>query len=662
MNRLANESSPYLRQHADNPVHWYPWGDDAFKAAKLQDKPILLSVGYAACHWCHVMAHESFEDDATAKLMNEWFINIKVDREERPDVDSVYMEAVQAMTGQGGWPMTVFLTPDAKPFFAGTYFPKESFGGHRSFIDVLTAIDEIWRTRRADIETQASQITEAIAARTTLQPADRNADVFKNGEWWIDSFISQLHASHDKDWGGFGAAPKFPPSMALETLLRSNDEADLQIAINTLDAMASGGIYDHIGGGFHRYSVDNFWMVPHFEKMLYDQALLARCYLHAYLRTGEVRFRQIATETIEFVLRDLRNPNGGYYSALDADSKDENGEPEEGLYYIWRPSEIEQALGDPMLAEEVSQWYGVTKNGNFEGANILHRPERGDLIRPENIENARASLLNARYNRTAPLTDDKVITEWNAMFIATLAESGAALSNNEWVMEAERSADFLVESLFDGQWKRSWHKDTGARTHAFAADHAWLIDMFTRLGELTGKSKWRKLANETASTLIERFWDSQSAGVFTTPNNGEQLIIRQKEFFDGAIPSANSAAAYALTRLSLINGDTALQQRAESIISAIENILTGHPTAFPNYFLTVDLLTNGATATVIAGDHSDMVELTQTEFLPRNVLLWGERDSNPNWEGKSDGAYVCRNQTCGPVITSAADLRRELTS
>lgn len=659
MNRLVNESSPYLRQHADNPVDWYTWGDEAFAAAKELDRPILLSVGYSACHWCHVMAHESFEDEATAKLMNEWFINIKVDREERPDVDAIYMDAVQNMTGQGGWPMTVFMTPDARPFFAGTYFPKQAFADHRSFTDVLTAVDDVWRTRRHDIEEQAELMKQELLKRTTAFTNDGSSssvDVRSNGTWWADSFISELHASHDKEWGGFGGAPKFPPSMAIEILLRTNSNDDLTIAKTTLDAMASGGMYDHLGGGFHRYSVDSFWMVPHFEKMLYDQALVARAYVHAFQRSGDDRYSQIAEETINWVLRDLRNPTGGYYSAIDADS-----EGEEGLFYIWRPEQIVEALGDEQLATEVEAWYGVSKNGNFEGSNILHRPQRGQFARPENIENARQAMLDARAKRVTPLTDDKIITEWNAMFISTLAEAAAALGNSQWLEDAETSADFLVKNLrVDGKWMRSWHTQTGARTPAFAGDHAWLVDMFTRLGEATGKAKWRTLANETAEQLLAAFWDDENGGLFTNANDGEQLIVRQKDIFDGAIPSANSTAAQALMRLGLLADNREFQEKAEAIVRSIAQVLVGHPTAFGHYFTTVDLLAGGSTETVIAGQHPELLNAVQHAYVPRNVLLWGERDDNVNWEGKTDGAYVCRNQTCGPAATSVDELLEQL--
>ncbi len=405
-NRLGAEPSPYLRQHADNPVEWYAWGDEAFARARDEDRPVLLSIGYSACHWCHVMAHESFEDDDTAALMNRLFVNVKVDREERPDVDGVYMDAVQAMTGHGGWPLTVFLTPEGKPFYGGTYFPNEARHGMPSFRDVLHAVDEHWRDHRDDASAQAERLTEAVARSGGLE-----ADGVPGAEV-LDAARTTLLSQHDPEWGGFGRAPKFPQTMSLELLLRGHattgDPALLDAVVTSLDAMASGGMYDHLGGGFARYSVDAFWMVPHFEKMLYDQALLARIHLHAWLVTGEARFRQVLAEIVAYALRDLRHADGGLYSAEDADS-----EGEEGKFYVWRPEEMREVLGD--RTEIAIEWYGVTPQGNFEGSNILHRPVRGDLLRSPEVEAARDALFLAREERVRPGLDDKVLTEWNAL-------------------------------------------------------------------------------------------------------------------------------------------------------------------------------------------------------------------------------------------------------
>ena len=409
MNRLAGETSPYLRQHRDNPVDWYPWGPEAFAAAESADKPILLSVGYSACHWCHVMAHESFEDDEVATEMNRRFVCVKVDREERPDVDAIYMEAVQAVSGHGGWPMTVFLTSDGKPFFGGTYYPKPGF------LQLLSAIDDAWNNRRPELLDQAGQLTESLNRLAKLTASDGELP----GTDVLNAALQALAAEFDPEWGGFGRAPKFPQAMTLELCLRAHahngGDGARTVVTTSLDAMASGGMYDHLGGGFARYSVDAFWMVPHFEKMLYDQALLSRVYLHAWLELGEARWRQVVDETIGYVLRDLRQPEGGFSSAEDADS-----EGEEGRFYVWRIEEIEDILG-PGLAPAAIEWYGVTKSGNFEGSNILHRPVRGELARPPDVEAARQLLFDAREKRVRPGLDDKVLTEWNALMLDSLS-------------------------------------------------------------------------------------------------------------------------------------------------------------------------------------------------------------------------------------------------
>ncbi len=657
MNRLAHESSPYLQQHADNPVDWYPWGAEAFEIARRTNRPICLSVGYSACHWCHVMAHESFEDETTAKVMNELFVNVKVDREERPDVDAVYMEAVQAVSGQGGWPMTVFLTPDARPFFAGTYFAKEAFAGRPAFVDVLHAVDAAWRDQREELNAHADALQQAIVERTQPAPSG-DADVFADGTRWLSNATNALINAHDKEWGGFGEAPKFPQPTALELLLRSDDPRAIDVVKNTLDAMASGGIYDHLGGGFHRYSVDAFWMVPHFEKMLYDQSALGRVYTLAYLATGDDRYAQIANETIEYVLRDLRSDGGAFFAAEDADS-----EGEEGRFYVWRPEAIDTALNDDELSAQVKGWYGVTQSGNFEGSNILHRPQRGAWPRSTEISAARATLLATRSTRVRPGLDDKVLTEWNAMFIATLAESAVAMKRSDWLDAAVTAADFLLNNLRDanGRWLRSWHKTSGPKQLAYANDYAWLIVAFTHLGEATGKARWRALATETADAMLDLFWDADQGGLFTVGRDSEQLIVKTKDLFDGAIASANSTAAVALSRLAALDENATFAKRATTIVNALALQLENHPTAFTNLLVAVDTLVKDSTETVIAGDHPELVATVHQSYLPRNVLLWGERDQSPLWQERSDGAFVCRQQTCAPPTTDAATLTRELT-
>jgi uncharacterized protein YyaL (SSP411 family) len=681
MNRLADETSPYLRQHADNPVDWYPWGDEAFAAARAGDRPILLSVGYSSCHWCHVMAHESFEDEAIAGLMNDLFVNVKVDREERPDVDEIYMEAVHALNGQGGWPMTVFLTPDGRPFFGGTYFPSHQRGGMIAFPDLCRRIDELWRTRRDDVETQAGQLSGALGRSALLEPGEAppGADA-------LTQVIGDLAGQHDAADGGFGGAPKFPQAMSLDVLVRSlatgaageaSDEVRRMVE-TSLDAMASGGLYDHVGGGFARYSVDPRWLVPHFEKMLYDQALLARVYLHAWQVTGADRYRQVLDETIGYVLRDLRHPDGGLYSAEDADS-----EGEEGLFYVWTPDDIRAALGgddaldgDAGLADEVMAYWGVTPGGNFEGRTILNRiAHRGDLVRPPRIEVARARLFAAREQRVRPGLDDKVLTEWNALMLSVLAEAAAATGDDGWRAAAVANGEFLLRELRrdDGRWLRSWQADgvdvsrsggrSGRARHlAYASDHGALVDAFVRLAEATGEARWIDAAVETADALLDLFWDPQHGGVFTTGSDAERLITRNKDLMDNASPGANSLAAVGLLRLAALTGELRYRNHADQILRLAGPVATHQPTAFGFLLVAVDLATHGVDEVVVTGDRPDLVEQVRGRFLPRAVLAWGERYDSPLWEGRADGAaYVCRDYTCNVPATDPDTLAAQLT-
>ena len=656
MNRLGDQTSPYLRQHADNPVDWFPWGDEAFEKARSEDKPILLSVGYSACHWCHVMAHESFEDPATAAVMNDLFVNIKVDREERPDVDAIYMDAVQAMTGHGGWPMTVFLAPDGRPFYGGTYFPKTSHGNLPSFTDLLRAVDDAWRNRRDGLLEQAGRLTEVLGRTSELEGSDAvpGAEV-------LQTAYQQLREQFDRHWGGFGRAPKFPQTMNLELLLRAHrhngSPETLEMVTTTLDAMASGGMYDHLGGGFARYSVDPYWMVPHFEKMLYDQALLARAYLHAWQVTGEPRYRQVLAETVGYVLRDLRRPGGGFASAEDADS-----EGEEGKFYVWTPDEIRDVLGDG--ADEAMAWWGVTDEGNFEGANILFRPVRADLLRPAEIEDARQRLFDVREGRVRPGLDDKVLTEWNALFLATLAEAAAATGEQEWLDAAIANGEFLLAELRDerGRWLRSWQAGR-ARHLAYAADHAALVDAFTRLAEATGEARWITAARGAADALLDLFWDDEAGGLFTTGHDAEALITRPKDLLDNATPSANSVAAVALLRLATLTGEDAYRERAEAVLRLLAPIASTHPTAVGHLLAAVDFSASGAAEVVVTGDRRDLVAAVQQRYLPNAVLAWGERYPSPLWEGRSDGkAYVCRHFACQAPVDTVDALLAQLAA
>ena len=653
MNRLAGETSPYLRQHRDNPVDWYPWGPEAFAAAESADKPILLSVGYSACHWCHVMAHESFEDDEVATEMNRRFVCVKVDREERPDVDAIYMEAVQAVSGHGGWPMTVFLTSDGKPFFGGTYYPKPGF------LQLLSAIDDAWNNRRPELLDQAGQLTESLNRLAKLTASDGELP----GTDVLNAALQALAAEFDPEWGGFGRAPKFPQAMTLELCLRAHahngGDGARTVVTTSLDAMASGGMYDHLGGGFARYSVDAFWMVPHFEKMLYDQALLSRAYLHAWLELGEARWRQVVDETIGYVLRDLRQPEGGFSSAEDADS-----EGEEGRFYVWRIEEIEDILG-PGLAPAAIEWYGVTKSGNFEGSNIFHRPVRGELARPPEVEAARQLLFDAREKRVRPGLDDKVLTEWNALMLDSLSRAAAATHRADWLEAAVANGEFLLQHLRrdDGRWLRSWQRDGGARHLAFAADYAALVQAFVSLGQATGQRRWIDAAVSTADAMLDLFWDAAEGGLFTTGRDGEALVTRAKDLLDNATPAANSLAAFGLLRLAALTGDQRYREHAERVLALLGPLAGSHPLAFPELLSAVDLHQSGSTEIAVVGDRPDLVAVAQSRYLPNAVLAWGEPYSSPLWEGRRDGfAYVCREYTCLAPVDTVEALETQLAA
>jgi uncharacterized protein YyaL (SSP411 family) len=666
-NRLSAESSPYLRQHAENPVDWWPWGPDAMAEAERRDVPVLLSVGYSACHWCHVMAHESFEDEATASVMNDHFVNVKVDREERPDVDAVYMEAVQAMTGRGGWPMTVFLTPDGRPFYGGTYFPPQRRGGMASFTELLEAVRQTWTARRDELFDQADRLTEALGQGARLEAGDAvpGTDV-------LEGAIDQLHGAHDDEWGGFGQAPKFPTpqnlDFALRGLLRTGEPELARMAETTLDAMASGGMWDHLGGGFARYSVDRHWVVPHFEKMLYDQSGLLRLYLHGHQVLDHDRYRQVVEETVAYVLRDLRREGGGIASAEDADSLDPaTGHSEEGAFYTFTPDEVRATLHDEGLGSDVEEalaFWELDRAPNFEGRWIPARTHhRGDWERSPAIERARRVLFEARARRPRPGLDDKVLAEWNGQWVAALAEAGFALGRSDWVAAAEETAEFLLRELRreDGRWLRSWQAQTGAKHLAFAGDHAALVDAFTRLGECTGRARWIDEAVRTADAMLELFWDDAHGGLFTTGTDGEQLVARDKDLQDGAAPSANSTAAVALLRLAALTGEATYAERAEAILRLSGRLAAQAPTGFGVLLAALDLYRSGATELVVAGDRPDLVDVVRRRWLPNAVLAWGERFASPLWEGRDDGrAYVCRQYACGLPATTPEELEGQL--
>src|SRR5580765_1867161 len=542
-NRLAGETSPYLLQHAENPVDWFPWGEEALSRARELDRPILLSVGYSACHWCHVMERESFEDPETAAYMNEHFVNVKVDREERPDVDAIYMEAVQAISGQGGWPLTVFCDPNGVPFYGGTYFPPDEGRGMPSFRMVMEAVVDAFERQRGEIEERAPQMRARLGAIGAVEPADGAVE-----PTLLEEATERLLAAADLARGGFGGAPKFPPASALELLMARGER---QVAARTLDAMMAGGIYDQLGGGFARYSVDAAWLVPHFEKMLYDNALLARAYLHGWQVFDHERYRRICEETLDWALNEMRGPEGGFYSALDADS-----EGEEGRFYVWTPDEIRAVLenwppdnpNDPncikFQSQEIGnlmQFYGVTERGNFEGRNVLHLAEGAGAPEPEGLAEMRRALLEARAVRVRPGLDDKRLASWNALMIAALAEAGAVLGRADYVEAAVACAEFVDDRLRDGEGRLlRTYKDGEGRLNAYLEDHAFLLEALLALYEATFEPRWFAEARTIADAILARFGDPDAGGFFSTSSDHEQLVVRRRDLEDAPIPSGSS--------------------------------------------------------------------------------------------------------------------------
>jgi uncharacterized protein len=638
MNRLAQETSPYLLQHADNPVDWYAWGDEAFERARAEDKPVLLSIGYAACHWCHVMEHESFEDEETAALMNDRFVNVKVDREERPDVDSLYMEAVVALTGHGGWPMTVFLKPDRSPFFGGTYFPPEPRHGLPSFRDVLEAISSLYRDRRGAVDGSASQLRDALeqASRVTPSTDPLTEDLLRDAS-------GALRRQFDPEWGGFGGAPKFPPASTLEFLLRLHlrgDDEALPMVMKTLDAMAAGGMYDVVGGGFHRYSVDRTWLVPHFEKMLYDNALLASTYLHAWALTGETRYRGVVEETLDYVLRELALPEGGFASAQDADT-----ERVEGLTFTWTADE------------------GVPEE-------FLNPFEDGrSIIRGELDEELRQRLFELREQRPKPLRDDKAIASWNGLLLAALAEAGRRFHRDDWLDAARRLGDFLLGPLSDdrGRLYRTYREGTAKNT-GFLEDYADVANGLYELHVATGELRWLEESVRLARLAVELFGDEERGGFFLTPADGEELIARQKGFDDHPTPSGNSMLAFVLLRLARIYGDSELERRAVGVFRLVRNALATAPQAFGHALTALELHFSPPREVAIVGPvESEVAKAALEPFQPDTVVAVGPADGVPLLEGKGlvDGkpaVYVCENFVCTAPVTDPQNLSRALTN
>ena len=664
-NRLAQETSPYLRQHQENPVDWFSWSTEAFDEAKRRGVPILLSIGYSACHWCHVMAHECFEDLETAILMNQLFVNIKVDREERPDIDALYMDAVQAMSGRGGWPMTVFMSPEGHPFYGGTYFPKPSF------IKLMNAVSDAWHNRRADIENNIAALGESLSRTATVTP-DETLPSFA----LVNRARDQLLEAFDHQWGGFGSAPKFPSTMNIDLLLRNYVEQPnetVKTAITTtLDAMASGGMYDHIGGGFSRYSVDEKWLVPHFEKMLYDQALLLRVYAHAAVVFRSENYRQVCEEIVEYVMRDLRDHDGGFFSAEDADSLDDLGHSHEGHFYVFTPSELRKILPEN-LVELAFGHYEISDAGNFEGKNIPTRlNHRGDFKRSPEIQEIRSKIFDARNKRKRPLLDDKILTEWNAMMSASLIEAANLLGRKDWLEAAEQNCEFLFRELRVNdqrtglpKWARSWQRNglPKARHRALACDLAHLVDAFTRLAEATGKSIWISRSVEVADQLVADYWDEKNGGLFTIATDAEQLVVRQKDLLDNATPSANSVAANALLRLGALTGKEKFSRNAHEILRLFTRIAEAAPSAFGNLLHAVYLVHKGVTEIAITGERPDLVESVKKLWLPTAVISFGEPYESPLWQDRRPGfAYVCQNYVCSAPVTKGEQLQEALAA
>jgi uncharacterized protein YyaL (SSP411 family) len=660
-NRLAQETSPYLLEHRDNPVDWYPWGAEALQRAREEDKPILLSVGYSACHWCHVMERESFEDAETAAYMNEHFVNVKVDREERPDVDAIYMEAVQAISGHGGWPMTVFLDPDGVPFYGGTYFPPDESRGMPSFRMVMEAVVHAFETKREEIRERAPVTRARLGAIGEVEP---RGDL--PGAADLEEAVKRLLAVADRQNGGFGGAPKFPPASSLELLLARGETEHVE---RTLDAMLAGGIYDQIGGGFARYAVDQVWLIPHFEKMLYDNALLARAYLHGWQEMGHERYRRVCEETLDWMLREMRGPEGGFYSALDADS-----EGEEGKFYVWTPDQIREVLAsDPNCINlttqqivKLMQFYGVTEEGNFEGRNVLHLAEGAEAPEPEGLEEMRRALFEARAQRVRPGLDDKRLASWNALAIAALADAGAVLGRDDYLDAARACAEFVLGQLRDevGNLLRTY-KDGRAHLNAYLEDHAFLLEALLTLYEASFEERWFVEARSLAETMIQRFGDPERGGFYSTSSDHEELIARRKEVGDHPIPSGNSSAAMGLLRLAALSGERRYEQEAQGVFALFAKPAVEHPDAFAHMLRALDFDISPTREVALAGDElGELAAIVREKPRPHIVLAGGPEGTEepPLMAGRTavegrPAAYVCENFACRLPVTSPDELR-----
>jgi len=694
-NHLANETSPYLLQHADNPVDWYPWSEEALAKAKAEDKPIFLSIGYSACHWCHVMAHESFEDEEVAAILNEHFVSIKVDREERPDLDRIYMSAVQAMTGSGGWPMSVFLTPEGEPFYGGTYFPPTPRYGMPSFSQVLAAVADGWQNRRQELVESGQRLVEALEQQSTIREGVKREDL-KSGT--VESAFQNLSKGFDRVHGGWGNAPKFPQPMALEFLLRyhhvTGNSRALQMVSQTLEAMARGGMYDQLGGGFHRYSVDDHWLMPHFEKMLYDNAQLARVYLHAWQVTGDLFYRTITEEILDYVVREMTDgstgpvlsgaeglstgPAGGFYSTQDADS-----EGEEGKFFIWTPDEIRELLGQE--ADAFMAAYGVTGRGNastgsahgFEGQNILELV--GDVGQRAKLAEARRTLFDAREQRVHPGRDEKVLTSWNGLMLAAFAEAAQALDRDDYRQVAERNAAFLLRKLCNAEG-RLWHTWKGgmAKINGYLEDYTHFIEGLLELYQTTFEPRWYQAARELAEVMIEHFGASDGSteltevgGFFDTSDDHEMLITRPRELQDNAVPSGNAMAAFVLLRLAGLASEPRYAELAHAALGPMQPLLAKYPLGFAHWLIALDYALSHPREIAIVGnpeasDTRTLLDVCTTGYRPHQIVALGASDAEtsavPLLQDRSqiDGraiAYVCVDFACRAPVTDPEALQ-----
>jgi uncharacterized protein len=680
-NHLVNETSPYLLQHAHNPVDWYPWGEEALAKARDEDKPILLSIGYSACHWCHVMEHESFEDEGIAKLMNENFVNIKVDREERPDLDQIYMNAVQMMTGHGGWPMTMFLTPERVPFYGGTYFPPEDRYNMPGFPRVLMSVAEAYRSQPDQVaHTSAAMLGEL--RRVGMLESSKEVITTE----LLDSSYQRIAKNYDRRYGGFGGAPKFPPAMTLEFMLRTHYRTAhaeaLEIVTETCRKMAHGGIYDQLGGGFHRYSVDAKWLVPHFEKMLYDNALLSRAYLHLYQQTKDGLARRVVEETLDYVLREMTNASGGFYSTQDADS-----EGHEGKFFVWSRDEIVEALGESDGAL-ICDYFNVTDEGNFEGKNILNVTNSADDVAKRiglnaedariAIERCRAKLFELREQRIKPERDEKILTAWNGLMLASFAEAAAVLERDDYFKAARDNARFVLANLRrDGLLLRT-SKDGRAKLNGYLDDYAFFIDGLIALYEATGELEWLEEAIALADKMIAEFWDGADGGFFYTGKSHEQLIVRSKDFFDNATPSGNSVAAGVLVRLAVFTGNASYRRLAANTLRLFTDQIRRHPSGFGFALCDLDFYLSSPVEIVLLGPpndprHRELSRVTSQIYLPNRIIVQSSPDQKRDRQlvplladremiDAKPTAFVCENFTCNAPVHDSEALKKQLLS